>query len=64
MPAIDHYGLDRPQELVIPISDEISLSALPASPPVPPARPPTPAVPSRIQIRRSRFRRQLTRLNS
>ena len=59
MPAIDHYGLDRPQELVVPISDETSPPALPASPRVPPASLPAPAAPSRTQIWRSRFRKQL-----
>ena len=59
MPAIDHYGLDRPQELVVPISDETSPPALPASPQVPPASLPAPAAPSRTQIWRSRFRKQL-----
>ena len=54
MPAIDHYGLDRPQELVIPISDETSLLALLASLSVPPAG----AAPSRIQTWRSRLRRR------
>ena len=51
MSPIDHYGLGRPQSLVIPISDE-------ASPPAPPGGSPVPPAPTRIRTWRSRLRRR------